>query len=146
MHPPPQIRSWLQAKEIWSLLLGPPTLEMFPPSLSRIIQRACLNNFQSRLKIFRTLLYKPNFPTSFPWFTFLRAATYMCFKVHGCFFFVFTLYPVETYFLSQQICIFYWQPCQRHGLAVPRAGDRSYVAGSIRGWSRSHLTYITGGW
>ena len=34
---------------------------------------------------------------------------------------------------------------QRHGLAVPRAGDRSYVAGSIRGWSRSHLTYITGG-
>ena len=23
--------------------------------------------------------------------------------------------------------------CQRHGLAVPRAGDRSYVTGSIRG-------------
>ena len=35
--------------------------------------------------------------------------------------------------------------CQRHGQAVPRAGDRSYVTGSIRGWSRSHLTYITGG-
>ena len=36
--------------------------------------------------------------------------------------------------------------CQRHGLAVPRAGDRSYVTGSIHGWSRSHLTYVTGGW
>ena len=35
--------------------------------------------------------------------------------------------------------------CQRHGLAVPRAGDRSYVTGSIRGWSRSQLTYLTGG-
>ena len=35
--------------------------------------------------------------------------------------------------------------CQRHGLAVPRAGDRSYVTGSICDWSRSHLTYITGG-
>ena len=35
--------------------------------------------------------------------------------------------------------------CKRHGLAVPRAGDRSYVTGSIHGWSRSHLTYITGG-
>ena len=35
--------------------------------------------------------------------------------------------------------------CQRHGLAVPRAGDRSYETGSIRGWSRSHLTYVTGG-
>ena len=35
--------------------------------------------------------------------------------------------------------------CQRHGLAVPRAGDRSYVTGSIGGWSRSHLTHITGG-
>ena len=34
---------------------------------------------------------------------------------------------------------------QRHGLAVPRAGDRSYVTGSIRGWSRSQLTYLTGG-
>ena len=34
---------------------------------------------------------------------------------------------------------------QRHGLAVPRAGDRSYVMGSIHGWSLSHLTYITGG-
>ena len=32
---------------------------------------------------------------------------------------------------------------QRHGLTVPRAGERSYVTGSIRGWSRSHLTYIT---
>ena len=29
--------------------------------------------------------------------------------------------------------------------AVPRAGDRSYVTGSIRGWSRSHLTYEPGG-
>ena len=37
------------------------------------------------------------------------------------------------------------RPCQRHGLAVPRAGERSYVTGSIRGWSRSHLTYMTGG-
>ena len=34
---------------------------------------------------------------------------------------------------------------QRHGLAVPRAGDRSYVTGSICGWSRSHLTYLPGG-
>ena len=34
---------------------------------------------------------------------------------------------------------------QRHGLAVPRAGDRSYVTGSIRGWSRSQLTYLMGG-
>ena len=33
----------------------------------------------------------------------------------------------------------------RHGLAVPRAGDRSYETGSIRGWSRSHSTYLTGG-
>ena len=33
--------------------------------------------------------------------------------------------------------------CQRHSLAVPRAGERSYVTGSIRGWSRSHLTYVT---
>ena len=40
---------------------------------------------------------------------------------------------------------FYLCLCQRHGLAVPRAGDRSYVTGSIRGWSRSHLTYLTGG-
>ena len=28
------------------------------------------------------------------------------------------------------------------GLAVARAGDRSYVTGLIHGWSRSHLTYI----
>ena len=35
--------------------------------------------------------------------------------------------------------------CQRHGLAVPHAGDRFSVTGSIRGWSRSHLTYVTGG-
>ena len=35
--------------------------------------------------------------------------------------------------------------CQRHGLAVPRAGDRSYAMGSIHGWSRSRLTYVTGG-
>ena len=34
--------------------------------------------------------------------------------------------------------------CQRHGLAVPRAGDRSYVTGSINSWSRSHLTHVTG--
>ena len=32
----------------------------------------------------------------------------------------------------------------KHDLAVPRADDRSYVTGSIRGWSRSHLTYIKG--
>ena len=38
-----------------------------------------------------------------------------------------------------------WEVCQRHGLAVPRAGDRSYVTGSIRGWSQSRLTYLTGG-
>ena len=30
--------------------------------------------------------------------------------------------------------------CQRRGLAVPRTGNRSYVMGSIHGWSRSHLT------
>ena len=35
--------------------------------------------------------------------------------------------------------------CQRHGLAVPRAGNRSYVTGSTHGWSRLHLTYVTGG-
>ena len=29
--------------------------------------------------------------------------------------------------------------CQRHSLAVPRAGDRSLVTGSIHGWSRSHF-------
>ena len=29
--------------------------------------------------------------------------------------------------------------CQRHGLAVPHAGDRSYVTGSIHSWSRSRL-------
>ena len=34
---------------------------------------------------------------------------------------------------------------QRHGLAVPPADDRSYVTGSIRGWSRSQLTYLAGG-
>ena len=34
---------------------------------------------------------------------------------------------------------------QQHGLAVHRAADRSYVKGSIRGWSRSHLSYITRG-
>ena len=34
--------------------------------------------------------------------------------------------------------------CKRHGLAVPGAGGRSYVTGSIRGWSRSRLTYLTG--
>ena len=35
--------------------------------------------------------------------------------------------------------------CQRHGLAVPRVGDRSYVTGSICCWSLSYLTYATGG-
>ena len=30
---------------------------------------------------------------------------------------------------------------RRHDLAVSRAGDRSYVTGSIRGWSRSYFTY-----
>ena len=35
---------------------------------------------------------------------------------------------------------------QWHGLAVPRAGNRFYVTGSIRGLSRSYLTYIPGGW
>ena len=34
---------------------------------------------------------------------------------------------------------------QRQGLAVPRAGGRSYVTGSILGWNRSHLTYIPDG-
>ena len=29
--------------------------------------------------------------------------------------------------------------CQRHGLAVPGAGWRFYVVGSIHGWNRSHL-------
>ena len=33
----------------------------------------------------------------------------------------------------------------RHGLAVPSAGDRSYMMGSIRDWSRLHSTYITSG-
>ena len=35
--------------------------------------------------------------------------------------------------------------CQRRGLAVPSAGDRFYVTGSICGWNRSHLTYVMGG-
>ena len=35
--------------------------------------------------------------------------------------------------------------CQRHGLAVLRAGDRFYVTGLIHGWNRSYLTYVTGG-
>ena len=30
-------------------------------------------------------------------------------------------------------------------LAVPRARDRIYVTGSIRGWSRLHLTALPGG-
>ena len=34
---------------------------------------------------------------------------------------------------------------QRHAPAAPRAGDRSYVTGSIHGWSRSHLAYVAGG-
>ena len=38
-----------------------------------------------------------------------------------------------------------YMQCQRHGLVVPRAGDRSYVTGSIHDWSRPHLTYVTGG-
>ena len=33
----------------------------------------------------------------------------------------------------------------QHGLAVLRAGDRSYVTILIRGWSRLRLTYITSG-
>ena len=45
-------------------------------------------------------------------------------------------------FLLQRLRVY---DCQRHGLAVPRAGDRFFVTGSIRGWSRSHLTYLTGG-
>ena len=39
----------------------------------------------------------------------------------------------------------YCMNSQQYGLAVPRAGDRSYVTGSIRGWSRSQLTYLMGG-
>ena len=31
--------------------------------------------------------------------------------------------------------------CQRHAPTVPHTGDRTYVTGSIRGWSRWHLTY-----
>ena len=31
--------------------------------------------------------------------------------------------------------------CSIRGLMVPRAGDRSFVTGSIHGGSRSHLTY-----
>ena len=31
------------------------------------------------------------------------------------------------------------------GLAVPRAGDKSYVTGFIPGWSRSRSTYVPGG-
>ena len=31
--------------------------------------------------------------------------------------------------------------CKRYGLAVPHAGDKSYVTGSIHGWSRSHFIY-----
>ena len=33
----------------------------------------------------------------------------------------------------------------RNDLVIPRAGYRSYVTGSIHGWSRSHLTCISGG-
>ena len=35
--------------------------------------------------------------------------------------------------------------CQQHGLAVPRADNRSYVTGSIRGCSQSHLPCMSGG-
>ena len=34
---------------------------------------------------------------------------------------------------------------QQQGIAVPRGGDRSYVTGSIRGLSKSHLTCMPGG-
>ena len=37
-----------------------------------------------------------------------------------------------------------FRSCQRHDLAVLRAGNRSYVSGSILGCSRSHLTYLSG--
>ena len=42
--------------------------------------------------------------------------------------------------VKQTLVIF----CQRHSQEVPRTGDRSYEMGSIRGWSRLHLTYIPG--
>ena len=34
---------------------------------------------------------------------------------------------------------------KRCGLAAPRTGDRSYMTGFVRSWSRSHLTYVSGG-
>ena len=34
---------------------------------------------------------------------------------------------------------------QRQGVTVPRADDRSYMMGSIRGWNRSLMAYIMGG-
>ena len=49
--------------------------------------------------------------------------------------------------LTEEVSIFYELRaiiCQRHGLVIPHAGSRSYVTGSIHGWSRSHLTYYTG--
>ena len=47
--------------------------------------------------------------------------------------------------LCVKLKVIFGLACQRHDLAVTRAGDRSYVTGSIRGWSRSHWTYIPGG-
>ena len=43
----------------------------------------------------------------------------------------------RSYHVTKFLWRSYWQP--------PRAGDRSSVTGSIRGWSRSHLTYFMGG-
>ena len=41
---------------------------------------------------------------------------------------------------------FFWLNYGRNVLIITsqRAGDRSCVTGLIRGWSRSHLTYVTG--
>ena len=42
--------------------------------------------------------------------------------------------------IGAYIFVWMWRVRQRHDLAVPRAGDRSYVTCSIRSWSRLHLT------
>ena len=50
------------------------------------------------------------------------------------------LFCIKNHRLGKQYDKFFCVVCQRYGLAVPRAGDKPYVTGSIRGCSRSHLT------
>ena len=42
-------------------------------------------------------------------------------------------------------CFYYLVQVSANVLDIPHTSCRSYVTGSIRGWSRSHLTYSPGG-